>query len=364
MKAGVITFHRANNYGAILQTWALQKVIKDFGIDACVINYHPEIIDKLYDPLNCKTGLLRKIGRVRQYLRNKDSLIRYDKFISFNNHNLNLLGNFINYEELRNAKLNLDAYIVGSDQVWNEIHTGGFDPAYFLQFTEKDRKRIAYAASVGRDYFNQKYIDQYKQCLQTFHAVSVRERSLANAVSELVPLTPEVVLDPTMLLSKEDYDDIKKPASIKEKYILVYMIEKNEQLIEFANKVSVSLGMPIIQRKPGSKFLNELPPFYTADAGEFLGLIESASYVITNSFHGTVFSILYGKPFISMLHSDTGSRTEELLQALGLQNHILNELKDFSDLNMFQIDKPEEIQQKIDRLRDTSLNFLEEALGI
>lgn len=364
MKVGVVTFHSANNYGAILQTWALQKVLKDMGMNSGIINYHPDIIDGLYDPMQLKEGLERQIKKSTLYIRNRKSLIRYNKFRSFLRENYNLIGDYRTYDELKSAKFNLDAYITGSDQVWNPTHIGGYDPAYFLEFAAQGKKKISYAASLGTDYIDSRYKDDIERALSTFTSISIREKSAKPAVEELVEGPVEVVLDPTLLLKKEDYDEIKVRSKIKEPYILVYAIERNPELAKFANKISVALGLPLIQRRPGLKLVNELEPFYTADTGEFLGLVESAEYVITNSFHGTVFALLYGKPFVSMLHSDTGSRTEDLLQQLDLSSHILYDLEDFDDFNIFRYDDVEDVRRRIEELKESSLDFLKEALGV
>lgn len=361
MKVGVITFHSANNYGATLQAWALQKVLKGLGVDAGVINYHPDIIDALYDPMQLSKGLKRYLKMLRLSVRNRDSLVRYNKFRSFLNKNFNLIGDFKSYKDLKNANLNLDAYIVGSDQVWNPTHIGGYDPAYYLEFAASGSKKLSYAASVGNDYINPKYKEKMKNALSSFDAISVRERSIRDAIKELSGKQVDLVLDPTLLLEKEDYDEIKVKSRIKEPYILLYMIEKNPQVISLANRMSVSLGMPVIQRRHIGGLTNELPPFYTADVGEFLGLIEGASYVISNSFHGTVFSVIYGKPFVSMLHSDTGSRVVDLLTELGLQSHILNDLADFEGYSMFKLDN-QAVRDRLDKLRQSSLDFLKKNL--
>ena len=362
MKVGVITFHSANNYGAVLQTWALQKVLKNLNTTTGVINYHPDIIDGLYDPMKLKKGLSRSLLKLKLYIRNKDSLVRYNKFQSFLKNNINLIGDYRTYKELLDAKLDLDAYIVGSDQVWNPTHTGGYDPAYYLEFAKSASKRISYAASLGTDYIVSRYKDDMAKALQSFTNISVRERSTQALIGELAGKPVDVVLDPTLLLDKEDYDEIKVSSKYKKPYILLYSIEKNPQLIEFANKISLSLGMPILQRRPSNGLINQMEPFYTANAGEFLGHIESASYVITNSFHGTVFSILYGTPVVSMLHSDTGKRTEDLLTDLGLTSHILYDINDFDNFDIFKFDNTEETMERIMRLREASMSFLRRSL--
>lgn len=364
MKVGVITFHSANNYGATLQSWALQKVLKDMGINSGIINYHPDNIDGLYDPMQLKEGLARQIKKSTLYIRNRKSLIRYNKFRSFLKDNFNLIGDYRNYDELKAAKFNLDAYITGSDQVWNPTHIEGYDPAYYLEFAKEGKKKISYAASLGTEYIDSRYKDDMKKALSTFTSISIREKSAKQAVESLVERPVDVVLDPTLLLDKKAYDEIKVRSKIKKPYILVYTIERNPKLIAFANKISVALGLPLIQRRPGPKLVNQLEPFYTADAGEFLGLVESAEYVITNSFHGTVFSLLYGKPFVSMLHSDTGSRTADLLEQLDLSSHILYDLEGFDDFNMFRYDDIEDVRRRIEELKESSLDFLKEALDV
>lgn len=361
MKVGVITFHSANNYGASLQAWALQKVLKDLGADPGVINYHPDIIDGLYDPMKLSTGIKRLAKKVKLSVSGRKSLVRYTKFKRFLNKNFKLLGDFRSYEELKKAELKLDAYIVGSDQVWNPTHIGGYDPAYYLEFVADGGKKLSYAASIGSDYINPKYKESMKKSLSSFTKISVRESSIVAPIEELSGKKVDLVLDPTMLLKREDYEEIKVKSKIKEPYILLYMIEKNPQVISLANRLSVSLGMPVIQRRPNKGLTNQLPPFYTADAGEFLGLIEGAACVITNSFHGTVFSIIYGRPFVSMLHSDTGSRVVDLLTELGLESHILYDLEDFEGFSMFKQDN-EAAMKRLEELKQASISFLKKGL--
>lgn len=362
MKAGVITFHSAHNFGASLQAWALQKALKNYKIEASVINYHPSIIDDLYNPLKGKYGLERRVAQFKLRRQNPKSLERYKNYTSFIKKNFNLLGDFSTYEELKAANLNLDAYIVGSDQVWNSEHIGGFDPAYFLDFVEPGPLKISYAASIGRDYLLPIYHEQIKNSLKSFTSISVREKSAKKPVKALTKKEVDVVLDPTLLLAREEYNEIKTIPNIKDKYIFVYMMEHNPEVVAFANKVSTATGLPIVQRRPNKIFKNEIASCYTSDPGDFLGLIENAEYVITNSFHGTVFSIIYETPFVSMLHSNTGSRTVDLLKSLNLESHLLNKPGDFDDFSKFEITEPEKLRKRILELRQTSLLFLLDAL--
>ncbi|WP_029502254.1 polysaccharide pyruvyl transferase family protein [Lachnoclostridium phytofermentans] len=366
MKVGVVTFHNAHNYGASLQTWALQKVLKNLGTEPGVIHYHPNIIDKLYVAPKLDTTkkklkyMLKKDYRSRiksQVYKNK----RYNKFIREKFH---LIGDYTTYEELLNANLSLDAYITGSDQVWNSDHTGGFDPAYTLDFAKPGTKKISYAASVGREYILPQYREQFRQSLESYTAISVREPSAQPAIEALTEKPVEVVLDPTLLLEKKDYEELKRPGQFKGRYIMVYMMEANKELVQFANRLSVAIGLPIIQRKLPGVFRNELGSYYEDTAAEFLGEIEKAEYVITNSFHATVFSLIYEKPFISMLHTSTGARTSDLLKSVGLESHLLYHIEDFHDMKQFEIDDVDALRQRIRELRASSLDFLKRALEI
>lgn len=366
LKAGVVTFHSAHNYGATLQAWALQKALKKLGVTPCVVNYHPWVIDRLYVVPRLDTAAKRM-----QYLKKKDVRKRrrklktkYTKYRKFLKDHFEFVGDYTTYEELAANPPGLDAYITGSDQVWNPDHTGGYDPAYFLEFAQEGSRRISYAASIGRDRFPAQYREACAGALGRFSAISVRECSAAGAVEEVTGKVPEVVLDPTLLLSREEYEEIKVAGERTGRYILVYMMETNRGLVQLANNLSVVTGLPIIQRKPGKVFRNELESFYTHTPGEFLGEMERAEYVLTNSFHGTVFSVIYERPFVSMLHSQTGSRTTDLLKTLGLESHILYEARDFKDMKQFEIGNRKEVKKKVEELRETSLAFLLRALGI
>lgn len=364
MRTGVITFHNAHNYGATLQTWALQKALKKLGAEPCVIHYHPESIDRLYLPVKMKSFAERWKYLTKRSVRVRARKLRkkYEKYTAFLAKNLQLVGDYRTYEELKANPPGMDCYITGSDQVWNTDHTGGFDPTYLLDFAEEGSRRLSYAASVGREVFLPQYRESFAKSLARFDAISVREASAVRAVEEAAGKKPAVVLDPTLLLNREEYDEIKVPSERKERYILVYMMENNRSLIRLANNISVVTGLPVIQRKPGKLFRNELDSFFTHTPGEFLGEMEKAEYVITNSFHGTVFSIIYNRPFISMLHSETGSRTIDLLKSLGLESHILEDAKAFKDMGQFTIESPDTLRLRIESLRLKSLEFLRNAL--
>lgn len=362
MKTGIVTFHSAYNFGASLQTWALQTVLEKLGVQPFVINYRPDVIDNLYHPIKNATGLRRY--ELYRKLKDPKTMLRHKKYEEFIKSSYRLTGEYRTYEELQKAGLDLDACIVGSDQVWNTQHTDGYDPAYFLEFLGDGVKRISYAASIGRNYILPIYHEQFRNGLEKFDSISVREASACPVLSHLTDKEVEVTLDPTLLLDKEDYEELKVPLEHREKYILVYMMEYNAEVVKFANYISRLLGVPVVQRRDKQYFTNELESCYTSTPGEFLDYIEHAEFIITNSFHGTVFSILYEKPFLSMLHSDTGSRTSDLLKTLNLSEHLLIDTEERPELWRFAFDKKEETRKIIKEERKRSLAYLKRALEV
>lgn len=369
MKAAVVTFHNAMNYGATLQTWALQKAIKNLGADPCVINYHTDAIDRLYLPAKADTFEKKKKKLFDAEYRNnlKDQELKYDKYHAFLNKHLDIVGDYTSYEALatdaKNELSGIDAFITGSDQVWNTDHTGGYDGAYTLDFV-KSGKKISYAASIGRDFFLPQYSEQFSNALKSFDAISVRENEGVAAVGGVCDKRAEVVLDPTLLLKAKDYDEIYTEKKRPYRYILVYMMETNKSFISLANSLSSTTGLPIIQRRQKHFFKNEIDSFYTDTPGEFLSEIKNAEMVLTNSFHGTVFSIMYRKPFISMLHTQTGSRVVDLLTGLGLDEHIIYRQSDFATMDQLKIKDEAALSARIDELSGKSREFLKKSLGV
>ncbi|MBR4795386.1 MAG: polysaccharide pyruvyl transferase family protein [Lachnospiraceae bacterium] len=364
MKVGVVTFHRAYNYGACLQAWALQKALKNMGVTPYLINYHLPSMDRLYDPIRKKNPILKGLKTIKVYFTKPYHLRRRKVYRAFFAKNYNLYGDYIDAAQMNN--LPFEAYITGSDQVFNTSHTGGVNPAFFLSFVKAPKKKISYAASLGGDTFNEGEKDAIKAELKTFDYISVREKGAVSEVSLVSGKDVEVVPDPTMLLTKEDYEELKKPYKLKGTrdghYILVYMMEHNEELIKLANKISEETGLPIAQRSYEKIFNNETELLYEHGPDEFLSIVENADYVLTNSFHGTAFSLIYEKPFLSMLHSKTGLRVIDLLSEVGLKNHILYNASDYSGLGAFTIEDIDSLRERKSELRSKGMAFLNKAL--
>lgn len=341
MKIGIVTFHSAHNYGAVLQAWSLQKYLKNQGHEAEIVNLRLPVIDKLYRLARRTHAKITKIEGIDKlindgyywarcaYAQIKDpsKCEKYRGFEGFMKRNLPLSQEFNDSEELRKAALKYDALIAGSDQVWNATMMKGIDPAYFLEFGNSDALRISYAASIGTDEIPAQYRRMFQRYLHNFDAISVREKKAQAEVSKLTDKDVELVADPTFLLKREDFDTLKKDPQNKGKYIYVHNVHLkrvDEALNRVAEEMSKRLNLPIIHNWPQKMYTNEAGHF-TGGPEEFLGLVANAEYVITNSFHTTVFSVIYERNFITVPHFKHPDRMQNMLGELGISEHLIGD---------------------------------------
>jgi hypothetical protein len=328
IKTGILTFHRAHNYGSVLQAYALAKTLNKFpDCKAQIIDYIPPLQYKLYrifDSSMTSNGVKKNIHSLMHYKMRKN---RYDDFIKFQETLLPLSDN-------RDITADsYDAIIVGSDQIWNPI-LSDFNEIFLLKGDYKGKK-IAYAPSLGNygfddNQFNQMFIGE----LKNFIGISVREIQARNSIKNLCPdLDVKIMPDPSMLLSVEDYDEICSDRFIKEKYIFFYSINYNEQVVEQAVAIARRLNMPLVivytTEDTYKVKYDRLILSNRESPGDFISLIKNAELVLTNSFHGMVFSILYHKRFYTLTYMKDNKvfdnyRVTSLLNKLGLDDLMIN----------------------------------------
>jgi coenzyme F420-reducing hydrogenase beta subunit len=374
MKIGIITFNSAHNYGAVLQAWALQEYLHDQGHHVEIINYRLPATDnlyRLYKPRNpFKKKKLNQAVHALQYLKKMKTdpakVKKYRAFERFINHTLNTTHPITKFGGLNQANFRYDAMIAGSDQIWNGGLTKGVNPAYFLAFGKEDVKRISYAASIGRDEIPEVEHTFFSRYLRDFDYISVREEKAKEAISTLTDKEISVVLDPTLLLQKEKYDKLKKDPKVKQDYIYVHNVHINKvdkHLNAMAEEMSKRLGLPIIHNRADYNFTNELKKFIDGGPEEFIGYIANAKYVIANSFHATVFSIIYQRDFITIPHFKNPERMRHLLDSLGIGNHLIADINDLPEnLDDLRIDYAAVEKAKIPQ-REESYAFLGKALS-
>lgn len=371
-KIGIITIVKANNYGAELQSYALQQKLNMLGYDA-------EIIDYLFykNPLFRKTQKAKpvfkfslkkqikefafiKLQNLKNIFFRKNVKLRNKKFDLFHKENTRFSETFFTIDKLYDTELHYDVYISGSDQIWNPNLYSSLEP-YFLTFAPKDAKKISYASSFGISHLPNQYIEKYKRWLEGYKAISVRENTGVKIIEQL-GLKSEWVLDPTLLLTKGEWTKIEKPINVPDKYILVYELINSKFLEIFAAHMSNMMGYKVVRickdvftPKNKNNFINIM------DAGpaEFVYLFNHADYIITNSFHGSAFSINFNKNFYVVLpkHKDNNSRQISLLELFKLQNRIIYEDSDINSINISDIEY-NCVNKKLNEQRELSINFI------
>lgn len=321
MKIGIITFHRAINYGAVLQAYALKRKIEELGAAASVIDYINPKDEKGYKLIQT-SNLKSFVSSLLKYVFRKKKDI---KFINFRNKYLDLTSEIKTKETLQSLNNQFDIFITGSDQVWNYNITGG-DMSYLLDFANIG-KRNSYAASFGVVNIEEKYKKRYSDLLNSFTNIAVRENAGAKIIREICHKKVPVVLDPTLLLDEVEWEKIAKPYK-EDKYILIYLLEPSKEIYKMAEKLAEGFNLKIIVISVdfrSYKFSKKYNCVLTAGPEEFLGLFMNAEYVLTNSFHGTVFSIIFNKKLIVDYLKDKGrnTRLENILHLFNLENRVL-----------------------------------------
>ncbi len=329
-----------DNYGACLQAYALQQTIKKSGNDVEIIKY---IGEQGYEPDRgwkkwIRNPLFRWIRR-RTNLSYEFYCERRGAFDAFRNRYLEFSSqSFHSFAELQKKANIYDAYVCGSDQIWNPNLYHGNNHCYYLDFVEPGKKRIAYAPSIGISSIPVEYQRDMKELLNRMDVLSTRERTGAEIVTELSGRECRTVLDPTLLLSKEEWSSVARKPDVNVPYVFCYVFGDQEYIGKFIHMVKEKTNLPILtipfsarEQKP------ELEEVTGAGPEDFVGLIKNASLVITDSFHATAFSINLNTPFYTMLRNGEGdrnnmnSRVLDILHDLGLQDRIISGEKDFPD---------------------------------
>lgn len=334
MKIGIVTFHCSYNFGSALQAFALKQYLVNKGHDVHIIDYRSKDFDA-YRLFRC-SGLK---SVVVDFLLFPKNLRRRNAFQAFWRDYFNLTdqtyrGNAAE-EELQHDMQAYDALICGSDQIWNLDCTKGPDAPFFLSFASDSSKRIAYAPSLAHarfrsDYFTDNDRARISYWLNKFDALSVREASVAEQFRQLTKKNIEEVLDPTLLLDVQDYRNVESPqlpnGIEKGKYIFAYTLWENDRMYQYVDALAQKYNLTIVYYS-GKKIHYESPSINIRGVGprEFLSLIDHAYCIVSNSFHATVFSILYGKPFVTFGTEKSSSRMYTLLGKLGLSpEHIIS----------------------------------------
>lgn len=373
MKVNVITRHAIANYGSILQSFATIKIIEKLG-------YEAEIIDYIREEEN--THNLIKTYTKNSQMWNKNFLTRFiyravqkpnldrmnKKFELYRNNYLKLTPKqYRNENELQSNLPSGEIFCTGSDQVWGQIANEDYDKNYFLSFVPDEKKCIAYSASFGKSQISEELKKDLPQLLKKYKRICVREDSAVKLLNEVGIEDVKLVLDPTLLLSQKEWDDLLKikdeKTKTQDKYILIYQLHHNPKFDEYAKKIKKETGLKIIRISPSIYFKFKIGQLeYLPTLERFMELFKNAEYVLTDSFHGTVFSIIYNRKMIDILPGKTGTRIRSILSLFGIEDRIVCDYSDMSILKK-KLDFVK-INEVLKKQREESIKLLNEILEV
>ena len=354
MRIGILTFHRALNYGALLQCYALQRLLTDWGHDVVVVDYRQPYIEAKRVCFSLKQlfamkGFDAKIDYFKKRNKRKSQVnnakVVFDDFIA------NILKTTHKCDG-KSIPPDLDAYIIGSDQLWSENCLGGkFDDVYLAKFKHKDDAMIiGYAISVNRQsLFN--IAKNYPNLIGGFNSLSLREKFAVDEISKIAKSKVSLTIDPTLLLDENVWDNIASDKYKDEKYILIYQVRGTRYILSrkarhLAHKYNLNL---VGASNQGMKIT------------DFLSAIKYAQCIITTSFHATAFAVIFNKPFYTFtLNDGKDDRYVELIHNLNLDNHLvdINEKPEEMPLPL-----PRQLRHELTLYRTPSIEFLKNAIN-
>lgn len=371
MKIGLVTYHSSYNFGSVLQAYATQSILQSLGHEVEIINYRMPSQKNFYSLF--PVGISK-----RTYLKNVISIPTLNKRINRKNKYektfskiFNLTEVFEDPQDANKYRVRYDVYVSGSDQIWNRYSNELFNvdwlkymSPYLLDFTEK--KRISFASSIAS--MKDEDLVLIKDALNKFEHISSREGISTVRLEKLLGRKIETVLDPTLLLNKDDWISFIKDwknVYTNEKYILYYVLKGaigiNKDLI-FLNNIAKDHGMKLITISPLSPIIPDKNIINAADAAvyDFIGLINGAECVVTDSYHGTLFSVNLQKKFFSLqIEKDLNMRVEQMAEKIGFKNRVIYSL---NDINIYSEIDYKPINNNIDIYKKESIQYLKNSI--
>ena len=359
------TRHTVSNYGSVLQAYATQVAIEKLGCNAVCVDYYrsdekpKQLVSTLLKSSKWnKNPLTRLFFLATQKPVYSYSGKRFEKYRSL----LKLSETQYNTEaELIENPPKADIYMTGSDQVWNTITCDRIDPVYFLSFLKGSEKKVAYGASFGGNKVKDEDRKTIASLLKSYDTVTIRENSGVK-IAEDLGIKAVQVLDPTFLLTRDEWQKIIPKKEYKEKYVLVYQLHPNKRFDKYAKAFAKAKGLKLYRVSAcfhhavrSGKFIL-CPPI-----GEFLSLIQNAEYFLTDSFHGTAFAIGLNTQFVDVLPKNYSERISSVLELIGYENRVLQDYNDFSIADE-KIDF-DRVNNKISEQRRFSYEMLRKMLG-
>lgn len=372
IKISVITLHTSINYGAVLQTYATKTVLENLGCRVEFVSYYRKNnTEQAYVKRMLNKKPLRLLNRFTLGLSDKAlspmALRRVRKrnapFYSFIKEHIPLTErDYYSYDELKNDPPEADIYCTGSDQVWNSVWNGGIELPYFLAYAPEGKKKISFAASIGRDAIDEDEKTQIAPLLRQYDAISMREQSGVELLSSM-GIQSELVLDPTLLLRREDWLKIARPVSKGSKGILLlYILNWNDQIGSYAKKLAERNGWNIIRicKSHSPMEDKQIQSVVVDHVEQLISWFDSASFILSDSFHATAFALNFHKQFASVLPPRFSTRIQCIMElthttqclAAGYDREAAEASIDWAY-----------VDEVLDREREKTRQFLEKAIN-
>ncbi|CAI0795727.1 polysaccharide pyruvyl transferase family protein [Serratia proteamaculans] len=379
MKVAILTIPLNHNYGGNLQNFALQMTLKNMGHDPVTINYKKGIrrsyARKILSKLKRSLFVFKDMSN---YPITDDEILIIEKnHRDFIEKYISISNDFYSEDEIKKFfdKENFDAVIVGSDQVWRPQYTPKIDP-FFFSFLRGNSNviKMSYAASFGTDIweYTPEQLKLCRELVKEFDFISVRESLGVDMCHQYFDVYSEHVLDPTLLLKKDDYIDLFKKAALPDNSgkIFNYILDSSGDKDDFLKKISGCLGKEVFStypRKTVKDTLNitDIKEFQYPHIEAWLKSFHDADFVVTDSFHGTAFSIIFNKPFIAISNKARGAaRFSSLLRMFDLESRLVN---DFSEVDSEVLNTPidfNKVNKILEESKKKSINALRKALEV
>lgn len=365
-KIGIISYNiygNFTNYGSALQSWALNRVIRKLGYNPVLVDYCPNVhIDK-----NILNPLEKMWDQDAESIKNttltlpaiEENYYKFESFFTNQFNRTNTKYKSTNFFEI--AQESLDGFVCGSDTIFCIDESNGFDDGFFANYSIMRQHSIAYAASFGDTRISDKDYVELNEKLHNFKAIGLRENRMVGYVAGHTDVPVQKTIDPTLLLNSEEYAEITSDRLIEDRYLLLYTRRYNEKMQRYAEEMAKKKGWKIVEIS--LRATNEEKGhimMYRAGVEEFLSLVKHAEYVVTNSFHGLMFSVQFKKQF-SIFSRETGdSKINEALELFGLPNNLLTDYQN----DLVYIHDYDEVHKKIAKARNESIEFLKEELEL
>lgn len=376
-KIAILTQPLKYNYGGILQAFALQKIVKDLGHEVTTIDRQLREVSSTRKVLQYfrNETYYRITNKRKSFFFDRQLNLIYNNTVQFIFRNINMSEYIDSTRNLKNHfhKNNYDAVIVGSDQTWRPIYSPNIFNYFFNFLHDNTRiKKISYAASFGTDKWEFSEIEtlECKKLIRQFDSISVREYSGIDLCKDYLDATAQIVLDPTLLLKKEDYISVIDASGIDLKSVngvFTYILDKTDNKNKIIKKTCLLLNLPVFSNQPeevyGVSNSNEIKDYIYPSVEGWLNAFLKADFIIADSFHGIVFSIIFNKNFIAIGNKERGlSRFKSLLKLFNLEDRLVEEEGELPENLLFDKIDYEKVNKVLEGLRIESIHFLKNNL--